>query len=535
MSDHERAFQSHEQSLTTLLEAKLVDFMPALGQAGFFESDPSLRAKLLREDLPRSERVQHLFLKMQRTGEAGYDIMLRALEQIENDRLIEMAHKIRISLANNRQTMTREFYCPKEESGDSSITTSQPVFPALDVACCQEVSVPKSTMAGLDQSKVSSRQCCALKWPSVPKGYHSTSRDHDYNYKEAFGCFIEFLRYHCADYRPIREETTSNRQRAKLCYFWKVCSRGVSPLITHPDPICAQGILSSKVCGEVYTVLYRLRRTDSKAAEELVERCLQFNIPTDLKVVVATAGLSWRCESENIPPVLFQLLELAEKGEGDNCDIAVCILRAHIACIYCHKGDLKMAREVITPGLQCTLRISDPAVIEAVWVHGWLLLLEGQQGDEAFPTDHEKAIDDAYSQALARLQNEQRWYRDLSEDFKLGKADIHLRIAQQHIAVEGSHDSEVVYQLFQRARDSLLSIDMELLRLSHGNDPFTDAFHNHLWFMYHHLQGNDIEADTFLQPAFDNWIAGKGYKFAKEIAEMANNADLLQQLKDLGV
>ena len=38
-----------------------------------------------------------------------------------------------------------------------------------------------------------------------------------------------------------------------------------------------------------------------------------------------------------------------------------------------------------------------------------------------------------------------------------------------------------------------------------------------------------------IYPAFDNWIAGKGYKFAKEIAEMANNMDLLQQLKVLGV
>lgn len=536
MTDHEleKAFQSHEQSLASLLEAELVVFMPALGQAGFFESEPSLRATLLREELPRGERVQHLFLKMQMSGEVGYDRMLRAMEQSRNDRLIEMAHKIKISLAT---TLTRELHCPKEESGDSSITTSQPVFPAFNIACRQEVSAPKASMAALDQSKVSTRQWCALEWPAVPKACHSTSRDDDYNYKETFGWFMESLRNRCADYRPIREETTDplNRQRARVIYFWKVCSRGMSPLKTHPGPICAQGILSSKVRGEVYTVLYRRRRADSKAAEELVKWCLQLNIPTDLKVVVATAGLSWRCESGNVPPILFQLLELAEKGEGDNCDIAVCILRAHIACIYCHKGDLKMAREVITPGLQCALRISDPAVIEAGWVHGWLLLLEGQQGDEAFSTDHEKAIDDAYSQALARLQNEQRWYRDLSEDFKLGKADIHLRIAQQHITMEGSHDNEVVYQLLQRARDSLLSIDMELLRLSHGNDPFTDAFHSHLWFMYHHLQGNHTEADTFLKPAFDNWIAGKGYKFAREIAEMANNMDLLQKLTSLHV
>ena len=523
----EKAFQSHEQSLAPLLEAELVDFMPALGQAGFFESDPSLRATLLREELSRGERVQHLFLKMQMSGEVGYDRMLRAMQQSGNDRLIEMA--LNISLATK---LAENFHCLKEESGDSSITTPQPVFSAINTAYCREVSATKSSMAGLDQSKVPSRQLL-----SVPKGCHSTSRDHDYNDKEEFGWFILTLRNCCADYRPIREETTDplNRQRARVRYFWKVCSQGVSPLKTHPDPICAQGILSSKVRSEVYTVLYRLRRADSKAAEELVEWCLQLNIPTDLKVVVANAGLSRRYESEKVLPLLFQLLELVEKGEGANYDIDVCTLRVHIASVCCHKGDLKMARKEIAPGLQCAQQILDPTLVEAGWVHGWLLFLEGQQEEKAFSQDNERAIDEVYSQTLGRLQFEERWFRDLFEAFKLGKADTHLRMAKRHITMEGSHDSEVVYQLLQRARDSLLSIDMELLRLSHGNDPFTDAFHNHLWFMYHHLQGNDIEADTFLQPAFDNWIAGKGYKFAKEIAEMANNADLLQRLKVLGV
>ena len=56
------------------------------------------------------------------------------------------------------------------------------------------------------------------------------------------------------------------------------------------------------------------------------------------------------------------------------------------------------------------------------------------------------------------------------------------------------NDSDV-YQLLQRARDSMLSIDMELLRLSHENDPRTDAFQINLWFMCHHLQGNHTEAD----------------------------------------
>ena len=125
--------------------------------------------------------------------------MLRAMEQSRNDRLIEMAHKMTISLA----TLTQEGVVTY-----SSITTLQPIFPAINSVCCKEVSAPKSTMARLDQSKVSSRQCCALKWPSVPKGCHSTSRDHDYNYKEAFGWFIESLHNCCADYRPIREETT---------------------------------------------------------------------------------------------------------------------------------------------------------------------------------------------------------------------------------------------------------------------------------------------------------------------------------------
>ena len=535
MTDHEKAFQSHEQSLALLLETELLDFMPALGQARFFESDPSLRAAMLREELPLSLRVQKLILKMQMSGEMGYDRMLKALKDSRNDRLVELADKIQKSLTRIQTTSIQEALCPKEESSECSVTTSHPVFPVTG-SHCQDVCGPLSSMDELDEFTVSTRQRNASKWLStVPKGRHSREHD-DYN-KETFEWFIALLRDHCADDRPVREETAdpSNWQRAKECYLWKVLSHGLSPLKSHPDAIYAKDILSSHVRSEVYTVLYRRRRADSKAAEELVQECLQLNIPTDLKVVVASAGLSRRNESENVLPILFELLKLVEKGECNNYDIAVCTLRVHIASVCCHKGDLQMARKEITPGLQSAMKISDPAVVEAGWVHGWLLFLEGQQGEKAFAINHEKAIDDVYSQTLGRLQNEQRWFRDLSEAFKLGKADTHLRIARQHIAVEGSHDSEVVYQLLQRARDSLLSIDMDLLRQSHGNDPFTEAFRNHLWFMYHHLQGNHSEADTFLHPAFDNWIEGKGYKFAREIAEMANKTHLLQQLKELDV
>lgn len=536
MTDYEKAFQSYEQSLASLLEAELMDFMPALGQAGFFESDPPLRATMLRVDIPLKVRVQYLFLKMQMSGEVGYDRMLRALEQSRIDRLIEMAHKIKTSLTRNRTTWTQEVRSSEEETGSHcSTTTSQPVFPST-TSQLQSVCIPNSSITGLDEAEMSSRQCVASNWPSaVPKLCQSAQ--YEYCYEKAFEHFIESLRKCCEEDVSFSEETTSAsmKQRDRACYFWKVCSQGMSPLKAHPDATCAQGILARKVRGEVYTFLYRLRRENSKASEELVEWCLKLNIPADLKVVVANAGLSRRNESEKVLPLLYNLLEVAEKGTCDNYDITVCTLCVHIASVWCHKGDLQMARKEITPGLQSAVKISDPTLIEAGWVHGWLLFLESQQGEKACFTDHEKTIDDVYSQTLARLQNEEQWFRDLFEAFKLGKADTHLRIAKEHIALEGSHNSSVVYQLLQRARDSLLSINMELLRQSHGNDPFTEAFRNHLWFMYHHLQGNHTEADTFLHQAFDNWIASKGYKFAKEIAEMANNTHLLQQLKILGV
>ena len=538
-SDYEKVFQSYELTLAPLLEAELIDMMPALGQAGFFESDPTLRAKLLREDLPRSIRVQHLFLKMQMSGETGYGRMLRAMEQSKNDRLTEMAASIKISLQTTFPISQQVVPYSKDESGDVSITTSMPVYPATGSS--HKVSVPRLNMAELEQSSLiasveSSKEGCTPRWPSAPKICHSTRRE-CCNYATDFQCFIESLRNACGDFRPVREETTdpSSRHREGLFHFWKLFSQGTSPLNTHPGPICAQGILASKVRGEVYTILYRRRRVDSKAAEDLVEWCLQLNIPADLKMVVANAGLSCRYDSEKVLPLLHGVLEQAENGECDNGDIAVSTLRAHIACVYCHKGDLKMARSVLTPGLQCAQMISDPAVIEAAWVHGWLLLLEGQQGEEVFSPALEKGIDDVYSQTLERLQNGEQWFRDLNEDFKLGKADIHLRIAQKHIDMGDRCDSDVVYQLLQRARDSLVSIDMGILKVSHGNEPFSEAFRNHLWFMYHHLQGNHIEANNYLKPAFDNWIAGKGYKFAREIAELANNSDLLQQLMALGV
>ena len=532
MTEYEKAFQSYEQYLAPLLEAELMDFMPALGQARFFESDPDLRATMLRMDISRNVQVQHLFLKMQMSGEVWYDRMLTALEQSKIDRLVEVAHKIRTSLTCNRTTWTQEVRSSEEEMGSHcSTTTSQPVFPAT-INYPQDACTPNSSTAGLGGSEMSTRQCIASNWLSVVQNFCQSAQ-----YEKAFEYFIESLRKYCEEDTSFSEEATgpSMKQRDRACYFWKVFSRGVSPLKAHPDATCAQGILARKVRGEAYTFLYRLRRENSKVSEKFVERCLKLNIPPDLKVVVANAGLSRRNESEKVLPLLYDLLELAEKGACDNYDITVCTLRVHIASVLCHKGDLQLARKEITPGLQSAVKISDPTLIEAGWVHGWLLFLESQQGEKAFSTDHEKAIDDIYSQTLARLQNEKQWFRDLFEAFKLGKADTHLRIAKAHIALEGSHDSGVVYQLLQRARDSLLSINMELLGQSHGNDPFTEAFRNHLWFMYHHLQGNHVEADTFLHQAFDNWIASKGYKFAKEIAEMANNTHLLQQLKSLGV
>ena len=85
----------------------------------------------------------------------------------------------------------------------------------------------------------------------------------------------------------------------------------MSLLKTHPDPICAQSIPSNKVCCEVYTVLYRLRRADSKVAEELVEWCLQLIKRSHrFEVVVAHEGLSRRYESEKVLPFLVNFWSL---------------------------------------------------------------------------------------------------------------------------------------------------------------------------------------------------------------------------------
>lgn len=109
-------------------------------------------------------------------------------------------------------------------------------------------------------------------------------------------------------------------------------------------------------------------------------------------MVVANAELSRRYYSETALQILYGLLNCAEKGEFVNGDTAVCTLRAHIACILCHEGDLNMAREVTTPALQCSLTISDYAVTKAGWIHGWLLLLETQQSERCFPQISRKAL-----------------------------------------------------------------------------------------------------------------------------------------------
>lgn len=257
----------------------------------------------------------------------------------------------------------------------------------------------------------------------------------------------------------------------------------------------------------------------------------QADFPVDLKVVAANAGLSRRYESESerALQLLYELLERVEKGECDNGDIAECALRAHIACIYCHKGDLEKAREVLTPALRYSQTVSDYAVIKAGWVHGWLLFLEGQQGLEVFSANFEDGIDDVISQVYAMIQKEDMWFRNTNENFQLMKADIHLRLAKRHIVGGESRYSKVVRQLLQKAWESLDSIVPDHLLKSHRNEPYTTAYHNQLRFMYYHLQGNP-EAQVFLRPAVDNWKAAKCYKYTSEIAEMANDSHLLQEL-----
>ena len=491
MSYYEKVFRPYERILSPLLEAELYDLMPALGQAGVFESDPDLRATLLCQDRPRVVLVQHLFLMMQRTGETGCGRVLRAMEQSKNDLLTELAAKIKIQTTYPITLQVVPY--STEESGDG--TTTMPVYPPTGSR--RKGGTPRLNQSSLMLSGESGKDGCTPRWVSGPKICHCTWREYDFNYSSDLQEFIESLRKRCGDFRRDREETTdlSSRHRAQMCYFQQVCSQEVSPLNTHPGPICAQGILASNVRGEVYTMLYRYRRVDIKAAADLVEWCLQQNIPTDLKMVVANAGLSCRYDGEKVLSLLRGVLKQAENGQCENSDIVVSTLRAHIACVYCHKGDLKMARNELTPALQRAQTISDPAVIEGTWVHGWLLLLESLQREEVLLPALEKGMDNVYSQTLERLQNCEQWpwYRDLNEYFKLGKADMHLKIAQKHIDMGDRCDSEVVYQLLQRARDSLNSMNMALLKVSHGNDPFTKAFHQHLWSMYHCLRSNHDE------------------------------------------
>ena len=56
------AFLKHEIELSSLLEADLDGFLPALGQAGFL--DVELRETLLNPSLPSQLRAQHVITKL---------------------------------------------------------------------------------------------------------------------------------------------------------------------------------------------------------------------------------------------------------------------------------------------------------------------------------------------------------------------------------------------------------------------------------------------------------------------------------------
>ena len=202
--------------------------------------------------------------------------------------------------------------------------------------------------------------------------------------------------------------------------------------------------------------------------------------------------------------------------------------------MHAHAGNIPQAKYHVLTALQHSANICDPAILPALWFHGWILFLEHAGKKDPIPDAVVKQLDEVYGQCMSMLRALPAWYSDCRRNaLAMGKTDIHLRIAKDKISRGATAEDPQVYQILQRAKDTLNSLNR--LVLFQGNNATRVAFYNHLWFTLHHLGGNKEKAKNYMQPAVKYWIKSDtptGYKLAKEVAEMANDVDLIRHVEE---
>ena len=317
-------------------------------------------------------------------------------------------------------------------------------------------------------------------------------------------------------------------------YLWSMCIQGPSPCHTHPGMKYATGDLKTGKRGGLYSFMRKRCLKDSRSSEEMVKKALnstEMALSPDLKFIMMDAGLTRFSTSKCALPLLYEALTTSERGCCDNYEIVSAHIHSHIANIHAHSGDLPQAKFHTSLALQLAMQICDPAVVDALWTYGWVLFLEHDRHGN-IPAYVERELDHVYSQCKSILKMLPKWYCDGKKNFGMGKADIHLRIAKNKIDKGAKASDPEVYQLLQRAQDTLNTVDNK--SFTQDNSIACLAFYNQLWFVLHHLRGNSKESSKFSEPAVKYWIeldSPTGYRLAMEVAVMSGDNNLLQRVQ----
>jgi hypothetical protein len=319
-------------------------------------------------------------------------------------------------------------------------------------------------------------------------------------------------------------------------YLCHLVRHGPSPNHTHPTMKLASGVLKSKERGKIYNHLLKTYLADVSVAENMVVNAIrsdQQKMPFEYKVIAADAGLTKLSGTSNPLSMLYDLLNTLNMHGGENFEILATILHSHIATIHAQAENIAQAKYHTTAALQLCSDIRDPAVFDALWIHGWLIFLEHDGKETPIPDSAIRELDQVYSQCMSLLRVLPTWFSDCQKHFGLGKADIHLRIAKDKILRGANAEEPEVYQLLQRAKDTMNAVDPK--SIFEDNNRIRIAFYHQLWFTLYHLQGNGEKAKLYLQPSVDNWIKSNtptGFRLAKEVAEMAGDPALLKHVSE---
>ena len=525
MSDEilKEAFLTHEIELSSLLEAELDGFLPALGQAGFL--DVELRETLLNPHLLSQLRAQHVILKLHKAK--LYVCFLHAMEISFIDRLEDLA--VKISDFGAQEIM--------------SIANSRGYFPP-------PLPQKKCTRPGVGVELVPLVSCQdsgdVRKENNLPVGNHPNQKLT--NPSMAPARFLKMFRKASGDKEdeqygtPDPVEVPDSKWYGELStelvqvwrYAWSMCIQGLSPCHTHPGMKYATGDLKTGKRGVLYSFMRKRCLKDSMSSEEMVKKAFNSTeeiLSPDLKFILADAGLTRFSTSRCALPMLYEALTMSERGCCDNYEIITAHIHSHIAHIHAHSGDLPQAKFHTSLALQLAMQICDPAVVDALGAYGWILFLEHDRHGN-IPEYVERELDHVYGQCMSMLRMLPKWYCDGQPTFGMGKADIHLRIAKSKIDKGAMASDPEIYQLLQRAQDTLNTVDNKTF--TQDDSVTCIAFYNQLWFHLHHLRGNSKEASRFSEPAVDYWIRSAsptGDRLAKEVAEMSGDVKLLQRIQ----